>query len=57
MLIELEIGTATIKDSMEGSQKLKIEPPYDPEIVLIFSVIISFLSSINLTIIFKNTTI
>ena len=57
MLIELEIGTATINDSMEGSQKLKIEPPYDPEIVLIFSVIISFLSSINLTIIFKNTTI
>ena len=57
MLIELEIGTATIKDSMEVSQKLKIEPPYDPEIVLIFSVIISFLSFINLIIILKNTTI
>ena len=57
MLIELEIGTATIKYSKEGSQKLKIEPPYDPEIVLIFSVIIRFLSSINLIIIFKNTTI
>ena len=57
MLIELEIGTATIKDSMEVSQKLKIEPPYDSGIVLTFSVVISFLSSINLIIILKNTTI
>ena len=57
MLIELEIGTATIKDSMEVSQKLKIEPPYDSGVVLIFSVVISFLSSINLIIILKNTTI
>ena len=57
MLIELEIGTVTIKDSMEVFQKLKIEPPYDSGVVLIFSVVISFLSSINLIIILKNTTI
>ena len=31
----VEIGTATMENSMEVSQKTKTEPPYNPEIPLL----------------------
>ena len=35
LLKEMQIGAATMENSMEVFQKLKIELPYDPEIVLL----------------------
>jgi len=35
LLVGMQTGTATVENSMEVSQKLKVELPYDPAIVLL----------------------
>ena len=35
LLVGMQTGTATMEDSMEISQKIKIELPYDPAIPLL----------------------
>ena len=34
LLVGMQTGAATVENSMEGPQKLKVELPYDPAIVL-----------------------
>ena len=34
-MVGLQTSTATVKNSMESSQKIKIELPYDPVILLL----------------------
>ena len=35
LLVGMQIGAATLENSMEGPQKIKIELPYNPAIALL----------------------